>query len=78
MITQEITLTIETINEEKYFLDFVFENKNDISFDDALYRFINSDADCFKITSPEETVLMTKDFLKNKIITITINTEKND
>jgi hypothetical protein len=72
MTEEKIKIDFDGKNEDSFSLTLNFPKSEDITFVDWFYRFMNSDAYCCKL-GKDTVAIITKDFLKDKLITITVN-----
>jgi hypothetical protein len=73
MKTEKIKIDFDGKEDHSYSYTLDFSCKEDISFVDWFYRFLNSDAYCCKLGNNDTYAIITKDYLKDKLITITVN-----
>jgi hypothetical protein len=78
MLEQKIKIDFDGQNDHSYSFTLTFTAIEDITFSDWFYRFLNSDAYCCKLGNNDTKAIITKDYLKDKLITITENFKEND
>ena len=72
MTTEKIKIDFDGNGDNSYSLTLDFACQEGISFVDWFYRFLNSDAYCCRLGN-NNVAIITKDYLKDKLITITVN-----